>query len=76
MDRKVLQQFCDVLTILCPAVITIVGTLEASGIIDLLGNEGAVVAAALGGITTVASVVFNVVTGYYGDGKDGGNERA
>jgi uncharacterized transporter YbjL len=65
MKVKFIQQTCDVLTIFCPALIAVVGTLEGSGIIQALGDKGVWVASGLGVVTTAASIVFNIVTGYY-----------
>ena len=63
---KVITDWC---TIICPLILTIGGTLEASGIIDMLGSAGGVVVAVLAGVTTVASIVYNIVTGVYKKGR-------
>ena len=63
--KEVLKKVSDWITIVCPLIIMVGGALEGSGFITILGSGGAWFASFLGGLIFVASLLFNIVTGYY-----------
>ena len=61
MNDKI-KKITDVVTIVFPAVIAVAGALNATGAITILNSVHGVIIAVLGGLASVASLTYNVVT--------------
>jgi len=60
--KDIIRKVTDIITIVFPAAIAVAGTLEATGVVEWLNTTHGIVLAVVAGISSIASIIYNVVT--------------
>jgi len=60
--KKIIQKITDYTSIIVPALVTVFGALGLANAIEIAEGVGIIVMTITGAVTTVASVVYNIVS--------------